>query len=77
MIKGASLCLLFFSSFFVLETVQGNPNYKDALEKSLLFFQGQRSGKLPKSQQITWRSNSGLTDGQLANVCDHFHGHCT
>ncbi|KAE8022239.1 hypothetical protein FH972_008055 [Carpinus fangiana] len=67
-IKGASLCLLFFSSFFVLETVQGNPNYKDALEKSLLFFQGQRSGKLPESQQITWRSNSGLTDGQLANV---------
>ncbi|KAE8022240.1 hypothetical protein FH972_008056 [Carpinus fangiana] len=68
MIKGTSLCLLFFSSFFVLETVHGNPNYKEALEKSLLFFEGQRSGKLPKSQKITWRSNSGLSDGQLANV---------
>jgi len=68
MIRGASFCLLFFSSFFVLEIVQGNPNYKDALEKSILFFQGQRSGKLPESQQIKWRSNSGLKDGQLAQV---------
>ncbi|XP_041004322.1 endoglucanase 9-like [Juglans microcarpa x Juglans regia] len=68
MIRGASFCLLFFSSFLVLESVQGNPNYKDALAKSILFFQGQRSGRLPKTQQITWRSNSGLSDGQLAHV---------
>ncbi|XP_041004323.1 endoglucanase 9-like [Juglans microcarpa x Juglans regia] len=68
MIRGASFCLLFFSSFLVLASVQGNPNYKDALAKSILFFQGQRSGMLPKTQQITWRSNSGLSDGQLANV---------
>ncbi|CAL1409767.1 unnamed protein product [Linum trigynum] len=45
-----------------------NPNYKEALAKSLLFFQGQRSGRLPPSQQITWRSHSGLSDGRLANV---------
>ncbi|KAB1210975.1 Endoglucanase 9 [Morella rubra] len=63
----ASFCLiLFFLSFFVLGNVQGNPNYRDALAKSILFFQGQRSGRLPRSQQITWRSNSGLSDGQLA-----------
>ncbi|KAG2714041.1 hypothetical protein I3760_03G007500 [Carya illinoinensis] len=68
MIRGASFCLLFFSFFFALESVQGNPNYKDALAKSLLFFQGQRSGRLPKTQQITWRSNSGLSDGQPAHV---------
>ncbi|KAE8022241.1 hypothetical protein FH972_008057 [Carpinus fangiana] len=68
MMRGASLCLLFLSSFFALDSVQGNPNYKEALAKSLLFFQGQRSGRLPKSQQITWRSNSGLSDGRLANV---------
>nr|POF11832.1 endoglucanase 9 [Quercus suber] len=70
MIKGASFCLLFFLSSFVigLDTVQGNPNYRDALAKSLLFFQGQRSGSLPKTQQITWRSNSGLSDGLLAHV---------
>ncbi|KAM3729354.1 hypothetical protein ACB098_12G005100 [Castanea mollissima] len=70
MIKGASFCLLFFLSSFVigLDTVQANPNYRDALAKSLLFFQGQRSGRLPKTQQITWRSNSGLSDGVLAHV---------
>ncbi|KZV37340.1 endoglucanase 3-like [Dorcoceras hygrometricum] len=46
------------------------PNYRDALAKSILFFQGQRSGRLPPSpaQQITWRGNSGLFDGQQAHV---------
>ncbi|KAJ0972871.1 hypothetical protein J5N97_020830 [Dioscorea zingiberensis] len=28
----------------------------------------QRSGRLPPDQKITWRSNSGLTDGSSANV---------
>ncbi|CAN1355266.1 Endoglucanase 3 [Linum perenne] len=45
-----------------------NPNYKEALAKSLLFFQGQRSGRLPPNQQLTWRSHSALSDGRLANV---------
>lgn len=40
----------------------------DALAKSILFFQGQRSGSLPASQQVLWRSDSGLSDGQLAHV---------
>ncbi|KAA8528040.1 hypothetical protein F0562_035091 [Nyssa sinensis] len=67
--RAASLCLVFFSfTFLFWGTVQGNPNYRDALAKSILFFQGQRSGRLPTSQQITWRSNSGLSDGSLANV---------
>ncbi|KAI9099665.1 hypothetical protein K1719_024670 [Acacia pycnantha] len=55
--------------FFLVNNVEGNPhNYSEALAKSLLFFQGQRSGKLPLNQQITWRSNSALSDGCLANV---------
>ncbi|KAE8684411.1 Endoglucanase 9 [Hibiscus syriacus] len=45
--------------------VEGNLDYKDALLKSLLFFQGQRSGALPAKQQVSWRSNSGLSDGSL------------
>ncbi|KDP45582.1 hypothetical protein JCGZ_17189 [Jatropha curcas] len=61
-------CLLFSFSFFLLGFVQCSPNYKDALLKSILFFQGQRSGRLPTSQKITWRSNSGLSDGSLAQV---------
>lgn len=70
--RGALLSLLIFLSVFVLNTVQvqGNPNYRDALAKSILFFQGQRSGRLPAgaAQQMTWRSNSGLSDGLQAHV---------
>ncbi|PON36137.1 Glycoside hydrolase [Parasponia andersonii] len=49
-------------------SVEADPNYRDALAKSLLFFQGQRSGRLPATQQINWRTSSGLYDGRLANV---------
>nr|CAB3451028.1 unnamed protein product [Digitaria exilis] len=38
-------------------------NYEDALEKSLLYFEAQRSGRLPHSQRVAWRHHSGLTDG--------------
>ncbi|KAJ1696446.1 hypothetical protein LUZ63_004958 [Rhynchospora breviuscula] len=48
--------------------VEGHPNYSDALAKSILFFLGQRSGKLPPDQTMTWRSDSGLSDGSTANV---------
>uniref|UniRef100_A0A803LHE0 Endoglucanase n=2 Tax=Chenopodium quinoa TaxID=63459 RepID=A0A803LHE0_CHEQI len=48
--------------------VDGKQNYKDALTKSILFFEGQRSGRLPKDQRVTWRSHSGLLDGSLAGV---------
>ena len=37
--------------------------YKDALHDSLLFLEGQRSGKLPKTNRIKWRGDSGLSDG--------------
>lgn len=43
-------------------------NYRDALTKSILFFEGQRSGRLPRSQRVTWRRDSGLSDGSAANV---------
>ncbi|KVH94483.1 Glycoside hydrolase, family 9 [Cynara cardunculus var. scolymus] len=43
-------------------------NYKDALTKSILFFEGQRSGKLPPNQRMTWRRNSGLSDGAAMKV---------
>ncbi|XP_061340656.1 endoglucanase 8-like [Gastrolobium bilobum] len=38
-------------------------NYAEALTKSILFFEGQRSGKLPPSQRMTWRKDSALRDG--------------
>lgn len=43
-------------------------NYRDALTKSIIFFEGQRSGKLPPNQRMTWRRNSGLSDGSDAHV---------
>lgn len=39
-------------------------NYTLALHKALLFFNAQKSGKLPKSNGIAWRGNSGLEDGK-------------
>ncbi|XP_042493405.1 endoglucanase 9-like [Macadamia integrifolia] len=65
--RGASLCFI-ISFLFFLVCVNGNPNYRDALAKSILFFEGQRSGRLPRDQEITWRSSSGLSDGLLAHV---------
>ena len=43
-------------------------NYRDALTKSILFFEGQRSGKLPASQRMHYRGDSGLSDGSSMNV---------
>ncbi|XP_077217123.1 glycosyl hydrolase 9B8 [Tasmannia lanceolata] len=53
--------LCFFIIFFSI-LVQGF-DYGDALTKSLLYFESQRSGRLPYNQRVTWRDHSGLTDG--------------
>jgi endoglucanase len=43
-------------------------DYKDALSKTIIFLEAQRSGKLPRSNRVKWRGDSGLDDGKLANV---------
>ncbi|KAK8923790.1 Endoglucanase 17 [Platanthera zijinensis] len=43
-------------------------DYSDALHKSILFFEGQRSGRLPPSQRLSWRRDSALHDGALDGV---------
>ncbi|XVE97770.1 hypothetical protein REPUB_Repub03eG0047500 [Reevesia pubescens] len=45
-----------------------NLNYKDALTKSLIFLEAQRSGKLPANNRLPWRGDSALDDGKEANV---------
>ncbi|CAN7019062.1 hypothetical protein Bca4012_033786 [Brassica carinata] len=45
------------------ETGVGGFDYGEALSKSLLYFEAQRSGRLPYNQRVTWRDHSGLTDG--------------
>ncbi|XP_058108257.1 endoglucanase 8-like [Magnolia sinica] len=43
-------------------------DYGDALRKSILFFEGQRSGKLPPDQRLKWRRDSALRDGAHEGV---------
>ncbi|GKD04191.1 endoglucanase 12, partial [Tanacetum coccineum] len=40
--------------------------YTEALHKALMFFNAQKSGKLPKNNGFKWRGNSGLQDGATA-----------
>ncbi|GAB2225098.1 hypothetical protein Droror1_Dr00005884 [Drosera rotundifolia] len=43
-------------------------DYADALSKSILFFEAQRSGPLPSDQRAQWRGDSGLRDGSERGV---------
>ena len=46
----------------------GKYNYGEALQKSVLFYELQRSGKLPESVRCNWRGDSGLNDGSDNNL---------
>lgn len=37
-------------------------NYDEVLEKSILFYAAQRSGKLPADNPIPWRNDSAVLD---------------
>lgn len=41
----------------------GSFNYGEALQKSFIFYELQRSGKLTGEERTNWRGDSGLTDG--------------
>ncbi|KAK8559010.1 hypothetical protein V6N13_098609 [Hibiscus sabdariffa] len=43
-------------------------DYKEALSKSLVFLEAQRSGKLPPGNRVKWRGDSALEDGKDADV---------
>ncbi|XP_078169682.1 cellulase 3 [Carex rostrata] len=49
-------------------TATSTVDYRGALSKSLVFFEAQRSGKLPHLASLSWRSSSGLNDGSTENV---------
>ncbi|MDP4179919.1 MAG: glycoside hydrolase family 9 protein [Bacillota bacterium] len=38
-------------------------NYAEALQKGIMFYEFQRSGKLPDNKRNNWRGDSGLNDG--------------
>nr|AMH40388.1 glycoside hydrolase family 9 [Sipyloidea sipylus] len=49
-------------SCVVLQATAATYDYKLLLQKSLLFYEAQRSGKLPSDQKVTWRHDSALND---------------
>ncbi|CAL0312588.1 unnamed protein product [Lupinus luteus] len=58
-----SVLLLVYSPFAL-----AGHDYGQALSKSLLFFEAQRSGYLPSNQRVKWRTHSGLNDGKASGV---------
>jgi endoglucanase len=42
---------------------QGNANYGEALQKSILFYEAQQTGKLPEWNRFPWRGDSTPKDG--------------
>jgi hypothetical protein len=62
------LMLTFCSFHHQLSFAFTSQEYHEALEKSILFFEGQRSGRLPSNQKLTWRGDSGLSDGSSYHV---------
>ena len=43
--------------------IGGNYNYAEVLQKSMFFYETQRSGALPTDNRVNWRGDSGLEDG--------------
>ncbi|EPS69947.1 hypothetical protein M569_04812, partial [Genlisea aurea] len=64
------LCILLFIVGYELVEIEKAVavDYGEALTKSLLFYEAQRSGKLPLNQRLGWRSDSALRDGADAGV---------
>ena len=60
--RAASLivaCFVLFPPPLLAQTF----NYAEALQKSLFFYEAQRSGDLPVANRVNWRGDSGLQDG--------------
>src|SRR6187402_3486175 len=43
-------------------------NYAEALQKSIFFYEAQRSGALPANNRVNWRGDSALDDGKDVSV---------
>lgn len=56
------LILVVLISVLLTPPVSANYNYSEVLEKSLLFYEAQRSGVLPPDNRIPYRGDSFLTD---------------
>lgn len=50
---------------YYVKPIEDENDYARVLELSLLFYEAQRSGKLPKNNRIPWRGDSALNDHGL------------
>ncbi|PIN06028.1 Cellulase [Handroanthus impetiginosus] len=65
----SKLCFLVFGFYFLVQVHNVvSVDYGAALTKSLLFYEAQRSGKLPSDQRVLWRGDSALSDGKDAGI---------
>ncbi|MFS8029857.1 putative cellulase [Helianthus anomalus] len=64
----SSAATLFLLIGVVPLALAGVHDYRQALTKSILFFEAQRSGYLPGNQRVKWRGHSGLMDGKVNGV---------
>ncbi|CAI7753760.1 unnamed protein product, partial [Closterium sp. NIES-54] len=65
------VCLLSIHAARHVRPVAAAVDYGDAMAKAILFFEAQRSGQLTGAAiptTITWRGNSGLSDGTAQGV---------
>ena len=62
------LCCCQYYNFFLGPTTTTTPStgrcgdYSTLINMSMLFYEAQRSGKLPATQRVTWRKDSALND---------------
>ena len=66
--RAGALLLLLLASASSSSEEEAAVDYGAALSKSLLYFEAQRSGRLPHNQRVPWRGHSGLTDGLQQGV---------
>ncbi len=59
----AAPMFMLLGALFTQAALAQSFNYAEALQKSLFFYEAQRSGDLPPNNRVNWRGDSGLQDG--------------
>ncbi|MCX2835461.1 glycoside hydrolase family 9 protein [Microbulbifer thermotolerans] len=61
------LCAIIAGATLAVDAIAA-PNYGEALQKSIYFYEAQQSGPIPDWNRNEWRGDSGMTDGADNNV---------
>jgi endoglucanase len=61
-------CLFVAGLLFEIRPAIAQYNYAEGLQKTLLFYEAQRSGKMPANNRLNWRGDSHLEDGRDAGI---------